>query len=124
MLEPRADVSTAILTDYVGTIQIISDPIVTGDATKRITIKRVIDVHNLDGNRIGCTIWNEMATEFDMEAYEAMEKPVTIVVLAVFRGIINLAPILVIQRHSRKVTEESSVPQCRDHGPKPIPNYR
>ncbi|GJX11492.1 pectin acetylesterase 5-like protein [Tanacetum coccineum] len=30
------------------------------------------------GHTIGFTMWNEMATEFDVQAYEAMEKPVVI----------------------------------------------
>ncbi|GKA13937.1 hypothetical protein Tco_0693583 [Tanacetum coccineum] len=33
-----------------------------------------------NGNTVGCTIFNEMATEIDMEAYEAMEKPMTIAI--------------------------------------------
>ncbi|GJX31072.1 hypothetical protein Tco_0240927 [Tanacetum coccineum] len=53
------------------------------EAIAQVRVWPLNDAVSLSGNTIGCTIWNEMATEFDMEAYEAMEKPVTIVVLAV-----------------------------------------
>nr|GEX58326.1 hypothetical protein [Tanacetum cinerariifolium] len=49
-----------------------------GDAMSSRKTLRVIDIENLSGNVIGCTIWNEMAMNFDERAYNSMEKPVII----------------------------------------------
>nr|GEV39210.1 DNA helicase [Tanacetum cinerariifolium] len=58
------------------------NPILTKE--RRCDVKpknlRVIEIENLSGNVIGCTLWNEMATNFDERAYNSMEKPVIIAV--------------------------------------------
>ncbi|GJR70556.1 hypothetical protein Tco_0016621 [Tanacetum coccineum] len=48
--------------------------------TKTEVTRRAKDILNLDGNKIEFVLWNEMALNFDMELYEALPKPVLIVV--------------------------------------------
>ncbi|GKE22697.1 nucleic acid-binding, OB-fold protein [Tanacetum coccineum] len=69
-----------ILTDYIGRIRAIGRLITKGDAISSRTNRRVIDIENLSGNTIGCTLWNEMAINFDVRGYDMMEKPVIIAV--------------------------------------------
>ncbi|GKB97189.1 DNA helicase [Tanacetum coccineum] len=47
-VQSKADVSGATLTDYIGCIHQISDPIITGDATRGRTTRRIIDIQNLE----------------------------------------------------------------------------
>ncbi|GJW13242.1 phospholipase-like protein, partial [Tanacetum coccineum] len=53
-----------------------------GDATSQRKKRRVIDIENLSGNIIGLALWNEMATEFDMQIYDSLLKPVVIAVIS------------------------------------------
>nr|GEV73397.1 putative RNA-directed DNA polymerase [Tanacetum cinerariifolium] len=64
-LPARADVQNAIL---------------TGEATTDRIHRRVSDIQNLSGNIIGLTLWYEMALNFNMQKFEAMERPVVIAV--------------------------------------------
>nr|GEZ27675.1 hypothetical protein [Tanacetum cinerariifolium] len=43
-VQSKADVSCATLTDYIGCIHRISDPIVTGDATRNRVKRRIINI--------------------------------------------------------------------------------
>ncbi|GJT11731.1 nucleic acid-binding, OB-fold protein [Tanacetum coccineum] len=79
-LPARADVRNATLIDYVGRIQAVSRIYTSGDVTSNRTHRRIIDIQNLSGNIIGLTLWHEMALNFNMQEYEAMEKPVVIAV--------------------------------------------
>ncbi|GJW22093.1 DNA helicase [Tanacetum coccineum] len=45
------------------------------DATTNRIRRRTIDIQNLSGNIIGLTLWNEMATDFNIHEYKSMEKP-------------------------------------------------
>ncbi|GJT40020.1 DNA helicase [Tanacetum coccineum] len=58
---------------------------------------------------IGLTLWNEMATEFDIRAYEQMEKPVIIVVTSCCVTRYNAC--------GHKVKQQPPFPMCKDHGP-------
>ncbi|GKA46565.1 DNA helicase [Tanacetum coccineum] len=79
-LPARVDVKNAILTDYVGRIQIVSRIYTSGDATTNRTRRRTINIQNLSGNIIGLTLWHKMAMNFNVQEYESMEKLVVIVV--------------------------------------------
>ncbi|GJW58098.1 hypothetical protein Tco_0104829 [Tanacetum coccineum] len=79
-VEQRADVNGAPLTDYIGCIHQISDPIVTGDATRSRKTRRIIDIQNLDGVNLPFIIWNEEAEKFDIQTYAKLPKPVVIAV--------------------------------------------
>ncbi|GJV29924.1 nucleic acid-binding, OB-fold protein [Tanacetum coccineum] len=72
--------ATPTPTDYIGHIQAIKRVRTSGDATTNRIQRRTIDIQNLSGNIIGHTLWNEMATDFDLPEYESMEKPVVITV--------------------------------------------
>nr|GEZ91001.1 nucleic acid-binding, OB-fold protein [Tanacetum cinerariifolium] len=69
-LSARADVRIVILTA-------VSRVHTSGDATTN-RIRRRIDIQDLDGNTIVLTLWHEMALNFNVQEYEAMEKPVVI----------------------------------------------
>ncbi|GJT82695.1 hypothetical protein Tco_1057037 [Tanacetum coccineum] len=57
----------------------INRVLTSGDATTNRIHQQIIDIQNLSGI-IGLTLWNEMATEFNMAEYELMQKPIVIVV--------------------------------------------
>nr|GEV79544.1 nucleic acid-binding, OB-fold protein [Tanacetum cinerariifolium] len=76
----KADITDAPLTDYIGCIHHISDPIISGDATRSRKTRRIIDIQNLDGLNLPFLIWDEMAEKFDMDEYVKMPKPVVIAV--------------------------------------------
>ncbi|GJZ69274.1 DNA helicase [Tanacetum coccineum] len=201
----RADVKGVTLTDYIGCIHRISDPIITNDATRSRVTRRIIDIQNLDSLNLPFVIWNDMAKKFDMDKYAEMPKPVVIVVsstlsltstpvthyslnpnipkvhhiLSIYVEFINPTAALDIQRQpchtdeeekmrnrysiqsllnvnpqhykrvkftteatvieinpskgwyyrkcnacNKRVPEGSFDPQCSDHGPQPMPNYR
>ncbi|GJZ31715.1 hypothetical protein Tco_0576762 [Tanacetum coccineum] len=80
-VDQRAEVDGAPLTDYLGCIHQISDPIISGDATRSRRIRRIIQIQNLEGVNLPFVIWNEQAEGFDMEAYAHMPKPVVIAVV-------------------------------------------
>ncbi|GJY17792.1 nucleic acid-binding, OB-fold protein [Tanacetum coccineum] len=79
-LAARADVRNAILTDYIGRIQAVSRIRTSGDATSNKTHRRIIDIQNLSGNTISLTLWHDMAVNFNLQEYEALERPVVIAV--------------------------------------------
>nr|GEV31352.1 nucleic acid-binding, OB-fold protein [Tanacetum cinerariifolium] len=79
-VESRADVNGTPLIDYIGCIHQISDPIISGDATRSRRTKRIIEIQNLDGVNMPFVIWGEKAEGFDMAAYAKMPKPVVIAV--------------------------------------------
>ncbi|GKD28580.1 hypothetical protein Tco_1239358 [Tanacetum coccineum] len=58
----------------------ISRPQITQDPTRNGTIRKVIDIQNLDGMIVPTTICNEMVKDFDVKKYESMEKLVIIAV--------------------------------------------
>ncbi|GJV71206.1 DNA helicase [Tanacetum coccineum] len=76
----KADNNDALLTDYIGCIHRISDPIISGDATRSRKTRRIIDIQNLDGLNLPFVIWGEMVEKFDMDEYANMPKPVVIAV--------------------------------------------
>ncbi|GJU28386.1 hypothetical protein Tco_1167007, partial [Tanacetum coccineum] len=60
---------------YIGRIRAISRVNISGDAATNRTHQRTIDIENLSGNIIGFTLWNEMATKFNVCTYEVISKP-------------------------------------------------
>ncbi|GJW40219.1 nucleic acid-binding, OB-fold protein, partial [Tanacetum coccineum] len=79
-LAARVDVRNAVLTDYIGRIQVVNIIRTSGDATSNRTHRRIIDIQNLSGNTISLTLWHDMALNFNLKEYEAMERPVVIAV--------------------------------------------
>ncbi|GJX49947.1 retrovirus-related pol polyprotein from transposon TNT 1-94 [Tanacetum coccineum] len=77
-LAARANVKNVVLTDYIGHIQVIKRVRTSGDATTNRIQRRTINIQNLSDNIIDHTLWNEMATDFDLPEYESMEKTVVI----------------------------------------------
>ncbi|GKB07006.1 DNA helicase [Tanacetum coccineum] len=63
---------------YIGRIRAISGIYTFGDATTQRKHQRTIDIENLSGNIISLALWNEMAINFDMRAYDSLPKPVVI----------------------------------------------
>nr|GEX70653.1 hypothetical protein [Tanacetum cinerariifolium] len=69
----RADVRNAMLT--------IPNQIHTsGDATSNRIHRRIIDIQNLSGNTISLALWHDMAVNFNLQEYEALERLVVIAV--------------------------------------------
>nr|GEY53321.1 hypothetical protein [Tanacetum cinerariifolium] len=79
-LAARADVKNAILTDYIGRIQAVSRIHTSGDAASKRIHRRIIDIQNLSGNTISFALWHDMAVNFNLQEYEALERPVVIAV--------------------------------------------
>nr|GEZ79714.1 hypothetical protein [Tanacetum cinerariifolium] len=79
-LAARADVKNAILTDYIGHIQAVSRIHTSGDATSNRIHRRIIDIQNLSGNTISLALWHDMAVNFNLQEYEALEMPIVIAV--------------------------------------------
>ncbi|GJV48552.1 DNA helicase [Tanacetum coccineum] len=111
----RANVSGAPLTDYIGCVYRISNPIISGEATRSKRTRRIIDIQNLDGVNLPFLIWGDMADKFDMDEYEKLQKPVIIAVSSAwankryerklttslackYKDLINPTPALEIQR--------------------------
>ncbi|GKB68753.1 DNA helicase [Tanacetum coccineum] len=100
-LPARADIRNLVLTNYVGRIQVVNRIYTTGDATTNRIRRRTIDIQNLNGNTVVLTLWHEMALNFNVQEYEAMEKPVVITVSSCW-----------VRRFNR-----DPIPRCKDHGP-------
>nr|GEU67526.1 hypothetical protein [Tanacetum cinerariifolium] len=79
-LPARADVKNPILTDYVGRVQAVNRIYTSGDVTTNRTHQGTIEIQYLSGNTIVLTLWHEMETNFNIQEYELMEKPVVIAV--------------------------------------------
>nr|GEV15652.1 nucleic acid-binding, OB-fold protein [Tanacetum cinerariifolium] len=67
-------------TDYIGRIQAVSRIHTFGDATSNRIHRRIIDIQNLSGNTISLALWHDMAVNFNLQEYEALERPVVIAV--------------------------------------------
>nr|GEV24287.1 DNA helicase [Tanacetum cinerariifolium] len=79
-VEQRAANTGVPLTDYIGCVYRISDPLRSGDATRTKRVRRVINIQNLDGIILPFLIWGDTTETFDMDEYNKMEKPVIIAV--------------------------------------------
>ncbi|GKB30292.1 DNA helicase [Tanacetum coccineum] len=79
-LAAKADLKNAILTDYIGRIQAVSRIRTSGDATSNRIHRRIIDIQNLSGNTISLALWHDIAVNFNLQEYEALERPVVIAV--------------------------------------------
>ncbi|GKE22455.1 hypothetical protein Tco_1433967, partial [Tanacetum coccineum] len=65
---------------YIGCFRSIGDLVISKDLNGRHTIRRKVDIENLDGNIIEFTICGVMEGEFDKDLVETMEGLVIIVV--------------------------------------------
>ncbi|GJS70163.1 DNA helicase [Tanacetum coccineum] len=66
-VDERANVTGAPLTNYIGCIYRISNPLITGEATRTRRTRRIIDIQNLE--------------KFCMNEYATLQKPVIIAAL-------------------------------------------
>ncbi|GKB48401.1 hypothetical protein Tco_0899154, partial [Tanacetum coccineum] len=114
----------------------VGDLVIFEDPNKRQTIRRKVDIENLDGNITDFTVWDDMAREFDKNLVETMEEPVIIVVISC-RGVRFSceATITNVNRskdwlhtscaeYTRKVKDDNGVWECVDHEPQPEPTHR
>ncbi|PWA43134.1 caffeic acid 3-O-methyltransferase [Artemisia annua] len=76
----RADTRDYALTDYIGIIRSIGHIKESGDPTTNRILQRNIDIQNLNGNVLTFTMWNEMASNFQLETLGELEQPVVIAV--------------------------------------------
>ncbi|GJS39598.1 DNA helicase [Tanacetum coccineum] len=72
-------------------------------------------------------IWGEKAENFDMDEYNKMEKPVIIAIASAWATKKYGAPNGWYYRKCNacnvKVSDDSALSLCQNHGPQPIPNY-
>ncbi|PWA46491.1 nucleic acid-binding, OB-fold protein [Artemisia annua] len=76
----RPDTRDYTLTDYIGVIRNIGHIREFGDPTTNRTMRRNIDIQNLNGNVVTFTVWNEMATDFPLQMLNQLEQPVIIAI--------------------------------------------
>ncbi|GJZ46103.1 DNA helicase [Tanacetum coccineum] len=79
-LPAKLHIRNPVLTDYIGYVQGVSEIRTSGNVTSNRIHRRIIDIQNLSENIIRLTLWHEMALNFNLREYEAMEKPVVIAV--------------------------------------------
>ncbi|GKB86709.1 nucleic acid-binding, OB-fold protein [Tanacetum coccineum] len=79
-LPAKLHIRNPVLTDYIGYVQGVSEIRTSGNVTSNRIHRRIIDIQNLSENIIRLTLWHEMALNFSLREYEAMEKPVVIAV--------------------------------------------
>ncbi|GKB26814.1 retrotransposon protein, putative, ty1-copia subclass [Tanacetum coccineum] len=58
---------------YTGCVRSARDLVIFGDPNKRQTVRRKVDIENLDGNITKFTMWDDMAQEYDRGLVEMME---------------------------------------------------
>ncbi|GKA39701.1 DNA helicase [Tanacetum coccineum] len=111
----RATQSEAPLTDYIGCIYRISDPLRSGDATRTRRIRRIIDVQNLDGMNLPFLIWGDKAENFDIDEYNQMQKPIIIAIASAWATKKYREPLLAlpaaetIKSPATQVLDEASI---------------
>nr|GEU45487.1 DNA helicase [Tanacetum cinerariifolium] len=66
------------ITDYIGYVQGVIEIHTSGNVTSNQIHQRITDIQNLSGNIIRLTLWHEMAWNFNLKEYEAIQKPVVI----------------------------------------------
>ncbi|GJU93700.1 nucleic acid-binding, OB-fold protein [Tanacetum coccineum] len=65
---------------YIGCVRSVGDLVITGDPNKRKSVRRKVDIENLNGYITKFMMWDDMVREFDRTLVEKMEAPVIIVV--------------------------------------------
>nr|GEU78418.1 DNA helicase [Tanacetum cinerariifolium] len=65
------------ITDYIGYVQGVIEFRTSGNVTSNQIHRRIIDIQNLR-----LTLWHDMALNFNLKEYEAMEKPIVIAVIS------------------------------------------
>ncbi|GKC50740.1 hypothetical protein Tco_1073485 [Tanacetum coccineum] len=78
ILEERFDPNE--FEDYIGCFRLIRDLVISKDLNRRHTIRRKVDIENLDGNIIEFTIYGVIEGEFDKDLVETTEGLVIIAV--------------------------------------------
>ncbi|GJZ35269.1 DNA helicase [Tanacetum coccineum] len=68
------------LTDYIGCLTRVNNEQDVGSVNATQSTIRKLDIENLNGEVIELTLWDDMARNFDKQAYLSMEKPVIIAV--------------------------------------------
>ncbi|GJZ72577.1 nucleic acid-binding, OB-fold protein [Tanacetum coccineum] len=68
------------LTDYIGCLTRVGNVRKFGSAGTNQIVVRKMDIDNLNGDVVELALWNEMAKSFNKDEFEAIPKPVIIVV--------------------------------------------
>ncbi|GKA47726.1 DNA helicase [Tanacetum coccineum] len=66
--------------DYIGCLRSTSSISDFGDPNRRQGVRRKIEIKNLNGNIVECTLWDEMANHFGKADIHSMEQPVIIAI--------------------------------------------
>ncbi|PWA91520.1 nucleic acid-binding, OB-fold protein [Artemisia annua] len=94
-LGPCADARDSILTDYIGIIRTVGNIKEFGDPTTNRILRKNIEIQNLNGNSVTLSLWNEMATRFELQNAMELEQPVIIATCSCsakrYGGIIQLS---------------------------------
>lgn len=91
-----------ILTDYIGSIQRVGEVIRTGNPNRNQIIRRCIDIENLNGNVVAFTLWDDSATNFDVQAFQSLPKPVMVAVSSC--RVSKYGGVAIFSRYYRKPT--------------------
>nr|GEV35232.1 DNA helicase [Tanacetum cinerariifolium] len=109
-VQSEADVKDATLTDYIGCIHQISDPVITGDATRTRSTRRIIDIHRWHQSPVtkrygGLHLTATPATYY----YLNPNIPEVHYILSVYTDFINPIEALEIQRQPCATDEEEQM---------------
>ncbi|XP_071686883.1 replication protein A 70 kDa DNA-binding subunit D-like [Rutidosis leptorrhynchoides] len=77
---PHTHLQLYTVTDYIRCIQHVGDIQESRGKRGELILRRSINIVNLSEKTIEFTLWNDMATSFDKEAYDTMPKPVMIAI--------------------------------------------
>nr|GEY59278.1 hypothetical protein [Tanacetum cinerariifolium] len=117
--EPKVSDIAGINPDYIGYVQGVTEIPTSGNVTSNRIHRRIIDIQNLR-----LTLWHEMALNFNLKEYEAMEKPV---VIARYQDLeqeknqnrFPLATLLEVDLENYQVIPGHPIPSCKNHRPQP-----
>nr|GEZ98884.1 hypothetical protein [Tanacetum cinerariifolium] len=69
-----------LFSDYIGCLRSTSTISNFGNPNTRQGVRRKIEIENLNGNIVECTLWDDMANHFGEVDFNNMEQPVIIVI--------------------------------------------
>ncbi|GJU83002.1 DNA helicase [Tanacetum coccineum] len=71
---------SVLLGDYIGCLRSTGSISDFGDPNRRQSVRRKIEIENLNGNIVECTLWDEMAEHFGEADLASMKQPVIIAI--------------------------------------------
>ncbi|PWA64050.1 nucleic acid-binding, OB-fold protein [Artemisia annua] len=72
----QADMKQSLLTNYIGRIHKVDRERSKGDVTTNMTVRRSVELQNLNGNGIWVILWNELAEDFKKRDLASLQQPV------------------------------------------------